>query len=125
MQIPKIRSIDVLKALRKATQDWPPSTPFRLNASDRDDLLRLKRSEIGRCLNVADPIAAKIVDGLSHDSLSGLGEALDVHLDVDPTAKNLIPGAGIARSAGALADEAESYEDMLDFFRNLRHPNGN
>ena len=121
MRIPKITGVDVLRALKEATRDWPNGAPFQISQGDANDLFTLTVAELVKRFRFKNEVASRIVADLATEKLNALGDALGVQLLVTESAGNLIHNAGIIRGAGAWADEPGTVEEMLEFFHRLRH----
>lgn len=92
-----------------------------INEFDAEDLTKLTADDLR--LRGIDPAAANcIASDLVKGSLKELGQAVGVELVVGERQPNLIPGEGIRRSAGSLADEDQSMEEMFEELDRIRHP---
>jgi hypothetical protein len=92
-----------------------------VNEFDAEDLAKLTRDElVSRGVDTAQ--ANRIVSDLGTGNLRELGKAVGVDLSVEERQPNLIPGEGIRRSAGALADDDQTMEEMFEELDRIRHP---
>jgi hypothetical protein len=113
--------LEMLDALKSATRDLPAHSEFAVNPFDKLDLCKLTVADLlQRGFDTA--IAERVVEDLNRQSVAALGTHLGLELKVDKKAPNLIPGEGLKRTAGALKDDPETLEEMLDFLDRLRHP---
>lgn len=70
-----------------------------------------------------DAILAERIDrDLMSGRLTDLGKAISLELSVDRRAGNLIPGEGLRRSRGALANDAQPLESLFEQLDRIRHP---
>jgi len=124
MEIPKITGPDVLRAVKAATADMPKGAPFAISLYDAEDLFKLEPEDLtAEEFGFSPEVAARIVAGLRNGDLTELGHALGIKLIVDKGMReSLIENAAIIRTAGIAADDPETYEEMLAFFDQLRHP---
>ncbi|HEX5445772.1 MAG TPA: hypothetical protein VFW87_18240 [Pirellulales bacterium] len=76
--------------------------------------LRLRGIDTAR----AECVASELAKG----SLRELGSVVGAHLAIEQTEPNLISGEGIRRSAGSLADEEQTMEEMFEELDRIRHP---
>ncbi len=113
--------LEMLDALRSAIRDLPCGSAFSVNQFDKLDLCKLTLDELQQ-RGVNGVVGEQIVAKLSHQDLTALGQHLGIRLEMDNEAENLIPGEGIKRTAGALRDDPETFEEMLDYLERLRHP---
>ncbi len=113
--------LEMLDALQAATRDLPHGSEFHLNQFDKLDLCKLTLADLQH-RGLEGAVAENITDELNRQHVTALGEHLGVRLEVNKDAENLIPGEGLKRTAGALRDDPETFEEMLDYLDRLRHP---
>ncbi len=113
--------LEMLDALRAAIRDLPAGSDFRVNIFDKLDLCKLTLADLHQ-VGFDGTVAEQIMDALNRQDITALGKHLGIRLGVDKDAENLIPGEGLKRTAGALKDDPESFEEMLEYLDRLRHP---
>lgn len=92
-----------------------------VNEFDAEDLSKLTAADLRlRGINAAR--AERAASELARGNLSELGSAMGVDLTIERHEPNLIPGEGIRRSAGSLADEEQTMEEMFEELDRIRHP---
>lgn len=112
--------LEMYDALVRATAARGNGT-LAVNEFDAEDLTKLTAADL--CLRGVDaPRAERVVSDLAQGNLRELGSAVGVHLTINENEPNLIPGEGIRRSAGSLADEEQTMEEMLEELGRIRHP---
>ncbi|MBI2826583.1 MAG: hypothetical protein HYX69_18070 [Planctomycetia bacterium] len=90
---------------------------------DKLDLCKLTAPDLisrGFDESVAKRVSADLLRG----NVEQLSDAIGIELRVERVARWLIPGEGIRRSAGALADEDETLDQTLRELDEIRHPEG-
>lgn len=98
-----------------------PNGEMTVNGFDAEDLGKLTADEL-RSRGVDAITANRIVNELGKGNLRELGQAVGVELSIDERQPNLIPGEGIRRSAGAFADDEQTFDEMLEELDRIRHP---
>ncbi len=113
--------LEMFDALRQATSRLAARAEFKINDFDTEDLMRLSAADLAR--RGFDPsIAERVARDLAGGRLDELSAALNVPLRVDHDVKNLIPGEGLRRTAGVLANDGQTMEEMLEELDRIRHP---
>ena len=114
---------EMLTAVRQAIKERG-TNELRLSTFDVYDLFKLTPDDlvdVGFSPEIAEITSADLLKG----NLSELSRCLGVQLTKDKQQKNLIPGEGIRRTAGIWANSdgsVQSYEEMVNEIRQLRHP---
>ena len=115
--------IQMLEAVREAIKRQPGVKELSLSMFDSTDLFELRASDL-EGLGVDRERADVISADLANESFVEFGAWLGVKLIRDTHHKNLIPGEGLRRSAGAWAVEGEELDidALVQEIRQLRHP---
>lgn len=92
-----------------------------VNEYDAEDLTRLTAADL-RLRGIDAARAERVAGELSKGNLRELGSVVGAYLTIEQHEPNLIPGEGIRRSAGSLADEEQTMEEMFDELDRIRHP---
>ncbi|HET6880358.1 MAG TPA: hypothetical protein VFI31_09395 [Pirellulales bacterium] len=92
-----------------------------VNEFDAEDLTKLTADDL-RSRGVDAKQADCIVAELGRGSLRELGKSVGVEITIEDRQPNLIPGEGIRRSAGSLADDEQTMEEMFEELDRIRHP---
>jgi hypothetical protein len=92
-----------------------------VNEFDAEDLSKLTADDL-RLRGVDAARAERIASELARGNLWELGNAVGAHLTIEQHKPNLIPGEGIRRSAGSLADEEQTMEETFEELDRIRHP---
>ena len=92
-----------------------------INEFDAEDLTKLTAADLHlRGIDAAR--AEHIASELANGNLSELENVVRARLTIEQHEPNLIPGEGIRRSAGSLADEEQTMEEMFEELDRIRHP---
>jgi hypothetical protein len=123
MSIPVITGPDILRAIKQRAERLPPASSLAISLLDSYDLFKLELRDLTTPEFAFDaPVAERIITDLRHGNVAELGKALGVRLMIDKERPDsLIPNAGIIRSAGAFANDAQSLAETLSFLDQLRH----
>lgn len=92
-----------------------------VNKFDAADLTKLTADEL-RSRGMDSVRAEHVADELAGGGLAKLGNVVGVRLTIDAQQANLIPGEGIRRSAGSLADDEQTLEEIFEELHRIRHP---
>ncbi|HQU41849.1 MAG TPA: hypothetical protein PK867_03515 [Pirellulales bacterium] len=92
-----------------------------INQFDAEDLMKLTADDL-RARGIDSGTAERVARDLAAGSLAELGNAISAKLTIEQKQPNLIPLEGIRRSAGALADEEGTLEEMFEELDRIRHP---
>lgn len=92
-----------------------------VNQFDAEDLTKLTADDL-RLRGIDTARAERVACELAKGSLRELGGMVGAHLAIEQTEPNLISGEGIRRSAGSLADEEQTMEEMFEELDRIRHP---
>lgn len=92
-----------------------------VNEFDAEDLARLTADDL-RLRGIDAARAERIASELVKGNLRELADVVGARLTVEQHEPNLIPGEGIRRSAGSLADEEQTMEEMFEELDHIRHP---
>ena len=113
--------LEMFDALKRATADIPIGGRFDVNSFDAKDLMKLTDDDL-KALGFDAILAERIDRDLICGRLTELGKAIGLDLSVDRRAGNLIPGEGLRRSRGALANDAQPLESLFEQLDRIRHP---
>ena len=94
---------------------------IRVNKFDAEDLSKLSAADL-RLRGVDAARAERVVSELAEGNLAVLGDVVGALVTIEQHEPNLIPGEGIRRSAGSLADEEQTMEEMFEELDRIRHP---
>ena len=92
-----------------------------VNEFDAEDLGKLSAADL-RARGVQADRAQRVARALALGNLGELGDVVGAQLEIERHEPNLIPGEGIRRSAGSLADEEQTMEEMFEELDRIRHP---
>jgi hypothetical protein len=92
-----------------------------VNEFDAEDLTRLTAADL-RLRGIDAARAERVASELARGNLRELENVVGARLTIERNKPNLIPGEGIRRSAGSLADEEQTLEDMFEELDRIRHP---
>lgn len=92
-----------------------------LNEFDAEDLAKLTTDDL-RSRGVDSVRAERIASELTRSNLGELADVVGARLTINEREPNLISGEGIRRSAGSLADEEQTMEEMFEELNRIRHP---
>ncbi len=113
--------LEIFDALKRTTANLPIGNRFEINTFDAKDLMKLSADDLqARGFDAA--IAKRVDRDLVSGSLSELGTAIGIEIALNRQARNLIPGEGLRRSRGVLANDAQSLESLLEQLDRIRHP---
>jgi len=108
-------------ALREAAKSADARSAIRLSRWDSVDLQKLTAKNLV-CRKYDVEIAARVSTDLASGSLMELGKLLGVELRTDPDAISLVPAIRLQETAGSLAGEEETLEEMFQQLDRIRHP---
>jgi hypothetical protein len=112
---------EMLTAVLNAVKKQPEHKELRLSTFDAYDLFKVQPSDL-RELGVECERAEAISNDLFKKNLAELSAWLGVTLVKDRTARNLIPGEGLRRTAGIWANGNDDLDSIVEEIRRLRHP---
>lgn len=92
-----------------------------VNEFDAEDLSKLTAADL-RLRGIEAAQAERVASELARGNLGELGNAVGARLEIERHEPNLIPGEGIRRSAGSLADEEQTMGEMFEELDRIRHP---
>lgn len=113
--------LEMFDALKRGLSSLPLNGHFHVNGFDAKDLMKLAKNDL--VLRGFDPdVAERVNRDLLKGSLAELGRAIGTELSVDRQAPNLIPGEGLKRSGGYLANDPQPLESLFEQLDRIRHP---
>lgn len=92
-----------------------------VNEFDAEDLAKVTAPDL-RSRGVDAARAERIVGELVKGNLRELGNVVGANLTIERYEPSLIPGEGIRRSAGSLADDEQTMDEMFEELDRIRLP---
>lgn len=113
--------LEMFDALKRAMANQSVGSRFEVNTFDAKDLMKLTECDlVARGFDPA--VAMQVERDLLSGSLSELGKSLGLELSVSRQVDNLIPGEGLRRARGVLANDAQPLESLFEELDRIRHP---
>lgn len=112
---------EMFDALKRRTAALSIGSRFQVNGFDANDLMKLSDDDLverGFDRAVAERVDCDLLKG----SLAELGKAIGIDLSIGRQAPNLIPGEGLKRAGGYLADDPQTLESLFEQLDRIRHP---
>lgn len=113
--------LEMFDALKRRAAALPAGSRFAVNTFDAKDLMKLTQDDL-QSRSFDSGVAERVDRDLQRGSLTQLGKAMGVELVIDRKAENLIPGEGLRRSRGILANDAQPLERLFEQLDRIRHP---
>lgn len=113
--------LEMFDALKRATAGLPIGSRYEINTFDAKDLMKLTEDDL-RTLGFDAIVAARVDRDLLGGNLTEFGKAIGLELAVNRQAGNLIPGEGLRRSRGVLADDTQPLDSLFKELDRIRHP---
>lgn len=113
--------LEMFDALKRATADIPIGGRFDVNSFDAKDLMKLTDDDL-RTRGFDSILAQQIDRDLMSGRLTELGNAMGLELSIDRREGNLLPGEGLRRSRGTLANDPQPLESLFEQLDRIRHP---
>jgi hypothetical protein len=113
--------LEMFDALKRRIAALSIGSRFQVNGFDAKDLMKLTENDLmDRGFDRA--IAERVDHDLLKGSLAELGKAIGIDLSIDRQAPNLIPGEGLKRAGGYLANDPQTLESLFEQLDRIRHP---
>lgn len=115
-------SQEIFAALVEQAKRLPSGGKLVINQFDVLDLCQLTIEDLMAQGYSANAAMDAVVEMQATGKVSELGKPLDVVLIVERNSPYLIPGEGIRRTAGALADDPQTMDELFEELDEIRHP---
>lgn len=112
---------DMFEALNRKTADLPAGSRFVINDFDAKDLMKLTADDL-LARGLEPDVTERVGSDLLQGSVAELGKAIGIELSIGQRAPNLIPGEGLKRAYGYLANDPQSLESLFEQLDRIRHP---
>ena len=111
---------EMLAALRQAVQRNSSVRELRISPFDASDLFKLQPNDL-KDFGADVHVARVICQDLARRDFGKLSEWLEISIVPDTSARNLIPGEGIRRTAGVWATGNDDPDAIVDEIRRMRN----